>query len=335
MIDLSSRFSLLNEPHMADLKRYVVAVRKRLKNSLSSDEIFVPHFDPSDAGTRARCLFLLESPGPQTRKTGFVSRDNPDATAENWSRLCDRAKLGRQSTVMWNAYPWFLQDSRFSAEDKQIAHKEIPRLLKNFPDLQVVVFVGKRAEIFWNEFHQHGPHLAFLRCPHPSNRHLKPNPAAEGEIVEALKKARNFLKNAASRALTGLTYTVEVSNLRQSRGLKIQFSSEGQGQALLSSHRPWRHQESGTNFCLNLPPELALEIARGAGLLSLPPISESNSGMDGACHVLELNSGMHQCHYSWWQDLPASWQSLRPLIEKLDGLFEKYPAITRSERTRT
>lgn len=334
MTDISLRTHLLNEDHMVGLKRYVGSLRSRLKKRIPSDQIFVPDFDPCDAGIHARCLFLLESPGPRTMTTGFVSRDNPDPTAENWSQLCQWAKLDRQETAMWNAYPWFLKNASFSAEDREIARREIPGLIKNFPDLQAVVFVGRRAEVFWNEFHQAGRHLALLRCPHPSNRHLNANLAAREEIVETLKTAKSLLKHLGSSVLTALTYTVESSNVRQSKGLKIQFASEGQEQATLSSRRPWRHEEPGDQVCLKLATELAAEIARCAGSLHLPLISKPESGFDGTSYSLELNSGMHQCHYSWWQDLPAPWQPLRPLIEKLDGLFEQYPSIALAKSPR-
>jgi hypothetical protein len=42
----------------------------------------VPHFDPADGGSKARCLSLLEAPSRNAVGSGFVSRNNPDDTAK-------------------------------------------------------------------------------------------------------------------------------------------------------------------------------------------------------------------------------------------------------------
>src|SRR5216684_534625 len=72
---------MLDLPHIARLTAYAAKLRER-------GSVEVPEFDPLDGGVDARVLFLFEKPGPMTaelgRRTGsgFISRNNDDATAE-------------------------------------------------------------------------------------------------------------------------------------------------------------------------------------------------------------------------------------------------------------
>lgn len=65
----------------------------------------MPYFDPADGGVEARCLFLLEAPGPRAVLSGSVSRDNPDQTAENFSKFLTDAGIDRLNTVIWSTVP--------------------------------------------------------------------------------------------------------------------------------------------------------------------------------------------------------------------------------------
>ncbi|WP_132049372.1 hypothetical protein [Curtobacterium sp. PhB136] len=50
-------------------------------------DIVLPHFDPAEAGVKARALLLLDAPGRKTvlewGGSGFISLDNEDPTAKN------------------------------------------------------------------------------------------------------------------------------------------------------------------------------------------------------------------------------------------------------------
>src|ERR1700683_3159077 len=75
------RLALLRGDKMCRLTEFV----EQLRTEREGDR--VPNFDPLDGGIRAKCLFLLEAPGPKAVASGFVSRNNPDETAKNWFEL--------------------------------------------------------------------------------------------------------------------------------------------------------------------------------------------------------------------------------------------------------
>src|SRR6218665_1553971 len=65
-------------PTLASLRDYV--------DDLSIRDRAAPGFDPTDAGTEARVLFVLEAPGPRATAangSGLLSADNDDQTAAN------------------------------------------------------------------------------------------------------------------------------------------------------------------------------------------------------------------------------------------------------------
>ncbi len=108
----------------------------------------VPFFDPCDGGIRARILFLLEAPGPQAVRTGFVSRDNPDPTARNLRQLL--APLPRHETVLWNIVPWGVgtrdQIAPVSRADHEGSRPYLAHLIRLLPAMVTVVLVGKTAQ---------------------------------------------------------------------------------------------------------------------------------------------------------------------------------------------
>jgi len=75
-----ARLRQLGEPHVAPLTRFVDNLRRAFPGRN------IPHFDPWDGGIRAEVLFLQEAPGPKAVVSGFVSRNNPDETAKNFSK---------------------------------------------------------------------------------------------------------------------------------------------------------------------------------------------------------------------------------------------------------
>src|SRR5580700_5316391 len=75
------RKAMLDLPHIAPLTAFAAKLRER-------GLMEVPDFDPLDGGIHARVLFLFEKPGPMTAAggnrtgSGFISRNNDDATAD-------------------------------------------------------------------------------------------------------------------------------------------------------------------------------------------------------------------------------------------------------------
>ena len=97
------RRTLLREKHIAPLTDFVDQIRKEQNKK---DE--VPYFDPLDGGINAQCLFVLEAPGPKTKVSGFISRNNPDETAKNSFEFHKEAGIPREKTILWNIVPWYI-----------------------------------------------------------------------------------------------------------------------------------------------------------------------------------------------------------------------------------
>ena len=161
------RRELLDARHMWALNEYVAGLRKR-------PGVEVPDFDPLDGGVDATILFLFEKPGPMTSTTGtrtrtgsgFISRDNDDLTAKNTLMLMRKAGIPRESTVTWNAVPWWDGTTKVTAADLREGAEETKRLTKLLPKLRVVVFVGKKA--LRARPHLEDTGLAFFSSFHPS-----------------------------------------------------------------------------------------------------------------------------------------------------------------------
>src|SRR5260370_42342666 len=62
-----ARLARINDWQVAPLSGFVEAIRQRVSNGCA-----IPYFDPLDGGVTARCLYLLEAPGPQAVASGFV-----------------------------------------------------------------------------------------------------------------------------------------------------------------------------------------------------------------------------------------------------------------------
>ncbi len=139
------RIGMLTLPHMKPLTDYLFSVRAKC-----GQDHHIPDFDPCDGGIQARTLFLLEAPGPQADRSGFVSRNNPDPTAENLWHLMQDAGIPRQDTLIWNICPWYVGENGHilpvSAKDIQEAMPYLRELLNLLPHLQKIVLVGKRAQ---------------------------------------------------------------------------------------------------------------------------------------------------------------------------------------------
>ena len=144
----------------------------------------VPDFDPFDGGSGARLLLLLETPGPGTAPTRFVSRDNPTGTAANLRRFFQSAGLARRDSVMWNAVPWIIHAPYArNRAPRRIEIKrglmKIPPLLDLLPRLAVVVLAGRVAAQAEPLIAGNRPGLPVLLMPHPSPTFVCTSPSIQ------------------------------------------------------------------------------------------------------------------------------------------------------------
>jgi hypothetical protein len=162
------RKRMLNLPHLAPLTAYA----GRLRRDGAPAE--VPEFDPLDGGTDARVLFLFEKPGPMTapsgkrRGSGFISRNNDDATAEATSEFMQQAGIPRTSTVIWNLIPWWNDTRKVTQAELHDGVKALQELIGLLPHLRAVVMVGRRAAQVRAYLEDTHPHLKLFNSDHPS-----------------------------------------------------------------------------------------------------------------------------------------------------------------------
>ena len=162
-----------------------------------SCEDAVPYFDPLDGGVGAECLFLLEAPGPQAVRSGFVSRNNPDESAKNWFELNAAAGIDRRRTVTWNIVPWYIGSNgairAATAADIQRGLPYLQRLLALLPALRVVVLVGKKAGGARVMIHEFAKAVRILEVPHPSPKFVNRQPQNREFLLQRLQDVRAAL----------------------------------------------------------------------------------------------------------------------------------------------
>jgi hypothetical protein len=98
-----ARLDELRDPHIAPLTAFVNALRAEMGSDYQ-----IPYFDPWDGGIAAEILYLLEAPGAKAIASGFISRNNPDETAKNFSQLNQESGILRKRTITWNIIPWYI-----------------------------------------------------------------------------------------------------------------------------------------------------------------------------------------------------------------------------------
>lgn len=152
------RRALLAAPHMAPLADFTARLRERWPG-------LVPDLDPVDGGTMARVLLLLEKPGPQAARTGFVSRDNPSPTSAALRAFLAEAGLPRGETAVWNAIPAWNGTIALSAAERRDGPGHLSGLFPLLPQLDTVILVGRQAQ---RAEAMLPSGLTVLRSPHPS-----------------------------------------------------------------------------------------------------------------------------------------------------------------------
>ncbi|MDF9714655.1 uracil-DNA glycosylase [Nocardioides sp. ChNu-153] len=190
-----------------------VAALNALARGWRSDGRFVPWFDPAGAGTAARVLVLMESPGPRTVAAGdlgFSSEDNTDPTSAVLRAARVEAGLERSHYLRWNVVPWPLHDADGrrrapTTADLDAARPALRAVLAACPDLAVVVTVGTPAltgvmrHLTLGTEENAGPGplprlLPVLAVPHPSPRNGYHRAEARTRLTNALRQARLHLE---------------------------------------------------------------------------------------------------------------------------------------------
>jgi hypothetical protein len=181
----------LREPHVAPLTEFVHALRARDGNEY-------PYFDPVDGGVEAYVLFLLEKPGPMTvpkgrglrEGSGFISRDNDDPTAEASFRFYREAGVDRSQSIVWNVIPGWNGTIKVTGAELRAGVEDLRTVLKQLPQLQTIVLVGRRAARAEPLIRELG-NYALFQSAHPSAQVRAFRPGVWAEIPAVWKAAWN------------------------------------------------------------------------------------------------------------------------------------------------
>ena len=136
---IEQRIGMLALPHIKPLTNYVDTLRAEGFGD-------VPYFDPMDGGVNATSLFLLEKPGPMASSSGFISRNNNDPTANNIFNFMEQAKIGRETTCLWNTVPGWNGSRKITSAELKAGAACLQRLFPLLQKLRVVVLIGKKAQ---------------------------------------------------------------------------------------------------------------------------------------------------------------------------------------------
>jgi uracil-DNA glycosylase len=182
----SERFARIRLPHVAPLTRLV----ERIRSDRDCGDA-VPYFDPEDGGIDARCLFLLEAPGPRAIESGLISRDNPDESAKNSLLLHAEAGIPRKQTVLWNIVPWYVGSGTkirpVRVSDIQEASPYLRAVFELLPRLRGIVLVGRKAQKAERLIKAERSNLPVYAMPHPSPQFVNRSPENRGILLAALR----------------------------------------------------------------------------------------------------------------------------------------------------
>ncbi|RVU15836.1 uracil-DNA glycosylase [Methylobacterium oryzihabitans] len=189
---VAARHALVDAAHLAPLRRLSDRIR-------AEQGAPVPEADPLDGGVGARLLLLLETPGPATGRTDFVSRDNPTGTAANLFRFLGQAGIARADTLIWNAVPWVIhapgaRNRAPRAGEIRAARPYLGPLLDLMPRLAVAVLSGRVAGGLRPDLAAARPGLPVIDVPHPSPTYVCTSPAVAERIAAGLAEAAAVLR---------------------------------------------------------------------------------------------------------------------------------------------
>jgi uracil-DNA glycosylase len=188
----------LSAPHMRPLATFAASLRATTGRA-------VPDADPRDGGVGARCLLLLETPGPSIARTGFVSCDNPTPTGANLRRFLEAAGIAREDIVIWNAVPFLIHAPGAANRAPRAAERDaglalLPPLLDLLPRLSVAVLAGRFAAQAEPALRAARPGLPVLAMPHPSPTYVCTSPAVPRRIAAVLARAAAMLREQREAA---------------------------------------------------------------------------------------------------------------------------------------
>lgn len=183
--DREKRMQMLTQEHIKPLAHFVHSIRKK-----RGIEEKIPYFDPLDGGIHAKCLFVLEAPGPKAVKSGFVSRNNPDESAKNFLELNERAGIPRKETITWNIVPWYIGSEGkirpANPKDIEEGFGYLLQLIALLQELKVIVLVGRKAQGIRERLRQKWTRC-ILECYHPSPMFVNRAPERRDMIVHDLR----------------------------------------------------------------------------------------------------------------------------------------------------
>ncbi|MBF0284953.1 MAG: uracil-DNA glycosylase [Magnetococcales bacterium] len=145
---LEQRRKMIALPHVSLLTKFVETLRRE------QPDVKFPYFDPMDGGVDADMLFLFEKPGPMAasakngRKagSGFISRDNDDATAEATFRFMEQAGIDRKRTILWNVIPGWNGTIKTKKTERDEGVEKAKELILKLDKLKVIILVGRTAQ---------------------------------------------------------------------------------------------------------------------------------------------------------------------------------------------
>lgn len=186
------RETRLQDRHIAPLTAFVRQLR-----SAKGPDFLIPYCDPLDGGTTAKILFLLEAPTPKAVRSGFVSRDNPDAASKTFFDFNRRAKIPREQTLLWNIVPWYIGYGSSvrpaNAQDFADGLASLEILLKLLPLLRAIVLVGRKAQKAELHIQALRPTVTHFLCPHPSPKFINRVPAHAKNFHKVLGELSSVL----------------------------------------------------------------------------------------------------------------------------------------------
>ena len=184
------RLKCLHEDHIAPLTDYVHQLRLNKGSDYS-----IPYFDPLDGGINASVLFLLEAPGPNAVKSGFISRNNPDETAKNFFTILQEVGIPRSKTIIWNVVPWYIGTGQkirpANTNDIYQGWSSFDNLMQILTNVKTIVLVGKKAQSVKTRIEEEYKHINIVECFHPSPMFINHNVNNRNRIIDqlaALKK---------------------------------------------------------------------------------------------------------------------------------------------------
>lgn len=184
---------LSKERRVQELTKFVNEMRETTGHGKN-----VPYFDPLDGGVEAQCLFLFEAAGGKAVESGFVSRNNDDASAEKFFQLNDEEGFDRRYTISWNIVPWALRETGKNrpptSEEIEQGKEWLEKLIEKLDYLKVVVLCGNKAQRATEFFYTEHEDLCILHAPHPSPQSMNQH-GKKAHLHVAIRKASQKLKS--------------------------------------------------------------------------------------------------------------------------------------------